>query len=379
MLKWARSTASYTAQYTHSYFWLSFAAHSPGRYLSTNSAISKGLRKSKKGRSNLDPPTRFGTAFTERADTGKQFEDTRYGTSKIKNHSRSGDDDEETPEAFGKGVRTLRERRILKRKEGKPVQNDYQRSSNSQERSGRLSSRLSSSIRGQNSGRNLGVKEVQASRTNRAERRATHFGHRENPPEGYKALQAKVGNQQRSPHRASVGDGAESPGHQSTSSRMKYKDRSTMTRLTSEDSWTAPQPRKEGQDSSGERFNLSSDERPRRKSNAPLAIPYTTPASEFLYGHSVVTTALKASRRTFYKLYLYDGDTAEVRGQDRQVRKLALAANIEVTRVGSDWLRLMDKMSGGRPHNVGWKSWSLLCWDKADFISGLHPRSLAFA
>ncbi|KAI4202346.1 MAG: hypothetical protein LQ348_001518 [Seirophora lacunosa] len=86
-------------------------------------------------------------------------------------------------------------------------------------------------------------------------------------------------------------------------------------------------------------------------SNAPLAIPYTTPASEFLYGHSVVTAALKFSRRKFYKLYLYNGDNAEVRGQDREVRKLALAANVEVTRVGNDWLRLMDKMSQGRPHN----------------------------
>ncbi|KAL8694024.1 MAG: hypothetical protein Q9218_001262 [Villophora microphyllina] len=96
----------------------------------------------------------------------------------------------------------------------------------------------------------------------------------------------------------------------------------------------------------GKAFN----ERPRRRSTAPLAIPYTTPASEFLYGHSVVTSALKSNRK-FYKLYLYDGDATESRGQDMQVRKLALAANCEVTRVGNDWLRLMDKMSGGRPHN----------------------------
>ncbi|KAI4262118.1 MAG: hypothetical protein L6R42_002697 [Xanthoria sp. 1 TBL-2021] len=61
--------------------------------------------------------------------------------------------------------------------------------------------------------------------------------------------------------------------------------------------------------------------------------------------------ALKSSRRSFYKLYLYDGDATEFRGQDKQVRKLALAANIEVTRVGNDWIKLMDKMSGGRPHN----------------------------
>ncbi|KAL9608403.1 MAG: hypothetical protein Q9167_006766 [Letrouitia subvulpina] len=89
----------------------------------------------------------------------------------------------------------------------------------------------------------------------------------------------------------------------------------------------------------------------RRAPPAPISIPYTTPASEFLYGHSVVTTALKASRRKLYRLYLYNEQNAEVRGQDQQVRKLGLAAGVVVTRVGHDWLKLMDKMSKGRPHN----------------------------
>ncbi|KAL9044502.1 MAG: hypothetical protein Q9214_002362 [Letrouitia sp. 1 TL-2023] len=96
---------------------------------------------------------------------------------------------------------------------------------------------------------------------------------------------------------------------------------------------------------------LEEGERPRRGPPAPISIPYTTPASEFLYGLSVVTAALKASRRKLYKLYLYNEQNAEVRGQDQQVRKLGLAAGIVVTRVGHEWLRLMDKMSKGRPHN----------------------------
>ena len=88
------------------------------------------------------------------------------------------------------------------------------------------------------------------------------------------------------------------------------------------------------------------------ESNVPLSIPYTTPASEFLYGTSVVTSALLASRRKLYKLYIYEGDNREVRDQDKRIRRLALDRNVAVERVQGSWLRLMDKMSTGRPHNV---------------------------
>lgn len=91
---------------------------------------------------------------------------------------------------------------------------------------------------------------------------------------------------------------------------------------------------------------------PRGKAEAPLSIPYTTPASEFLYGTSVITAALQSNRRKMYKLYLYNGDNREVATQDNAVRKLALERGVQVTRVQGEWLRLMDKMSGGRPHNV---------------------------
>ena len=84
----------------------------------------------------------------------------------------------------------------------------------------------------------------------------------------------------------------------------------------------------------------------------PLTLPYTTPASEFLYGTSVVVAALLSSRRKLYKLYIYDGDKREARDQDIRIRKLALDRSVVVERVKGDWLRVMDKMSTGRPHNV---------------------------
>lgn len=92
-----------------------------------------------------------------------------------------------------------------------------------------------------------------------------------------------------------------------------------------------------------------------------LSIPYTTPASEFLYGTSVVLAALKSQRRKLYKLYVHDpsghhGGLGPQEATDRPpgARKLALTAGIEVVPVKSDDLPLMDKMSDGRPHNVGY-------------------------
>ena len=104
-----------------------------------------------------------------------------------------------------------------------------------------------------------------------------------------------------------------------------------------------------------------SDRSPKyQESNVPLSIPYTTPASEFLYGTSVVTSALLASRRKLYKLYIYDGDNREVRDQDKRIQKLAMERNVVVERVQGSWLRLMDRTSTGRPHNVRLQSTSFL-------------------
>lgn len=88
-----------------------------------------------------------------------------------------------------------------------------------------------------------------------------------------------------------------------------------------------------------------------RGSTVPLSMPYTTPASEFLYGTSVITAALMSSRRKLYKLYIYSGDNREVHEQDTRIRELALKRGVIVERVKGDWLRLMDRMSAGRPHN----------------------------
>ena len=88
------------------------------------------------------------------------------------------------------------------------------------------------------------------------------------------------------------------------------------------------------------------------ESDVPVAIPYTTPASEFLYGTSVVSAALKYSRRKFYKFYCYCAPDRVNIGQDTAMRSLASSQGVEVMQVQGEWLRIMDKMSTGRPHNV---------------------------
>ena len=100
-----------------------------------------------------------------------------------------------------------------------------------------------------------------------------------------------------------------------------------------------------------ETTSSSEFDKPRDK-RAPLSIPYTTPASEFLFGTSVVIAALKSPRRKLYHLYIYNGEHREGQNMDAAVTKLALAQGVKVSQVKTDWLPLMDKMSLGRPHNV---------------------------
>ena len=90
---------------------------------------------------------------------------------------------------------------------------------------------------------------------------------------------------------------------------------------------------------------------PKQQDPMNLSMPYTTPASEFLYGTSVVLAALSLHVRKLYKLYIYVGTHREAAATDAKVYKLALAHGVPTLRMGHDFLRLMDKMSAGRPHN----------------------------
>ncbi|KAL2196487.1 hypothetical protein P885DRAFT_37553 [Corynascus similis CBS 632.67] len=84
----------------------------------------------------------------------------------------------------------------------------------------------------------------------------------------------------------------------------------------------------------------------------PLSITYTTAASQFLYGKSVVEAALRCARRQLYKLYIYGGANRQNRGDEALIRKLAERKGVPVAVLdGESGLRLLNKMSLSRPHN----------------------------
>lgn len=96
------------------------------------------------------------------------------------------------------------------------------------------------------------------------------------------------------------------------------------------------------------------DTRPQRQSDrtfrdrAPDSLPYTTAASEFIYGYSSVLAAIRANRRQYYKLYVNS------RGLNRDILLArAKASNLrQITlEVGDQYDRAFDKASSGRPHN----------------------------
>ncbi|RAO68679.1 uncharacterized protein BHQ10_004691 [Talaromyces amestolkiae] len=83
----------------------------------------------------------------------------------------------------------------------------------------------------------------------------------------------------------------------------------------------------------------------------PETIPYTTPASEFIYGLSAVEAALRCTRRKLYMLYIYQAAGEELSSEKIALRKLALARGIQVKMAFAGWDKILDKMSTGRPHN----------------------------
>ncbi|KAI1389569.1 uncharacterized protein F4822DRAFT_398831 [Hypoxylon trugodes] len=88
------------------------------------------------------------------------------------------------------------------------------------------------------------------------------------------------------------------------------------------------------------------------KDSGSIRLHRTTAASQFLYGRSVVEAALKNTTRQLYNLYLYCGenrrDASGITGLERQANQVGVTVKKVTDNVG---LRMMDKMSDGRPHN----------------------------
>jgi len=87
------------------------------------------------------------------------------------------------------------------------------------------------------------------------------------------------------------------------------------------------------------------------RARPPFSLPYTTAASEFLYGHSAVVAALKANRRQLYKLYIHPR-ASDKSTSSPNIEYLSRSTKVRVIHVDDRWLPLLDKAAKGRPHNV---------------------------
>ncbi|KAK1246760.1 hypothetical protein MKX08_000562 [Trichoderma sp. CBMAI-0020] len=91
--------------------------------------------------------------------------------------------------------------------------------------------------------------------------------------------------------------------------------------------------------------------RERRNQMMSMNIKYTTAASQFLYGKSVVKAALEQGRRKLYKLFIYGGENRKDSKDNAIITRLAERRGVPITIIPNEDQRLMDKMSMGRPHN----------------------------
>lgn len=88
--------------------------------------------------------------------------------------------------------------------------------------------------------------------------------------------------------------------------------------------------------------------------DAPAAVPYTKPNSEFLFGTFAVMAALKSKRRKMHNLYLWCGEDGSLLDSDKdttEILRMARANKVPLLRVAGSWEKMLDRMSNRRPHN----------------------------
>ncbi|KAF4454330.1 hypothetical protein F53441_3146 [Fusarium austroafricanum] len=105
-----------------------------------------------------------------------------------------------------------------------------------------------------------------------------------------------------------------------------------------------------------ERWNDQGDDsmdvkRGKRKEMMAMTLKYTTAASQFLYGRSVVKAVLDQNRRKLYNLYIHGGENRMDNRDSTTLMRMAQKLGVPITVVPPEEQRIMDKMSMGRPHN----------------------------
>ncbi|KAI1047918.1 hypothetical protein LB505_012531 [Fusarium chuoi] len=91
--------------------------------------------------------------------------------------------------------------------------------------------------------------------------------------------------------------------------------------------------------------------RGKKKEMMAMTLKYTTAASQFLYGRSVVKAALGQNRRKLYNLYIHANENRKYNTDTVTLTRMAKKLNVPIKIVPPEEQRIMDKMSMGRPHN----------------------------
>lgn len=105
-------------------------------------------------------------------------------------------------------------------------------------------------------------------------------------------------------------------------------------------------PPRDGNRESAERNPRSFKNESSQRDNVPVAIPYSSAASQWLYGVNTVIAALRGKRRKIYQAIVKKGERSS---EMDQIMGLARTAGINIST--HDDTRLLDKLSDGRPHN----------------------------
>lgn len=83
----------------------------------------------------------------------------------------------------------------------------------------------------------------------------------------------------------------------------------------------------------------------------PVVVPYTTAASQFLYGTSTVEAAIRANRRQLYKLYIYKGNNRRNKEKDDELADMAQRRRIKIEYMDETGLTMLNRMTNSRAHN----------------------------
>ena len=108
----------------------------------------------------------------------------------------------------------------------------------------------------------------------------------------------------------------------------------------------------------------------------PIPLSYSTSASQFLYGASVVAAALKINRRKIHKLYVQKAVDEDKPQSYGEIQRLAIERRVPVENMLGEKSRTLDKMSAGRPHNVCSLRQSIHPKSGLTFL-GFHIRSIS--